>query len=63
MRGTGPIKSKWVCLKFINLCLQFFIVIIYQIIFMLFIECIYYIPWVQYKNYICINLHIFFLRN
>lgn len=40
MRGTDPIKSKWVCLKIKNLCLRFsFIVILYLIIYVLFIEC------------------------
>jgi hypothetical protein len=39
MRGTDPIKSKWVCLKK-NVCLRFsFIVILYLIIYVLFIEC------------------------
>jgi hypothetical protein len=34
MRGTDPIKSKWVCLKIKNLCLRFsFIVILYLIIY------------------------------
>jgi hypothetical protein len=38
MRGTDPIKSKWVCLIIKNLCLQFFIVILYLIMYVLFIE-------------------------
>lgn len=38
MRGTDPIKSKWVCLKIKNLCLRFtFIVTLYLIIYVLFI--------------------------
>jgi hypothetical protein len=43
MRGTDPIKSKWVCLKIKNLCLRFsFIVILYLIIYVayLIILCI-----------------------
>ena len=40
MWGTDPIKSKWVCLKKkINVCDFSFIVILYKIIYVLFIEC------------------------
>lgn len=67
MRGTDPTKSKWVCLKIKNLCLRFtFIVTLYLIIYVRFIECniyiiyVYYSPWIQYESYICINLHINF---
>lgn len=44
MRGTDPTKSKWVCLKIKNLCLRFtFIVALYLIIYVRFIECNIYI--------------------
>lgn len=60
MRGTDPIKSKWVCLKFPNLCLRIFIVILYLIMYVLFIECSIYNIYIIVLGYSIKIIYVFF---